>query len=844
MADRQVKVTLVAQVSGYLAGMESASRKTKDFANDSTERLARQREAFNVLGRAAFVAGAAVVAGIAVAINKFAEFDQAISNVKAVTQETTANMEKLRAAALDAGGRTVFTATEAANAIEELGKAGISTSDILGGALDGALSLAASGQLEVARAAEITATTLKQYNLAGDQAAHVADVLSAAAGKALGSVEDLAQGLKFVGPVAASMGVSLEETAGALALFADQGLVGEQAGTSLRGVLASLTSPSSQAAKEIERLGISLYDSNGRFLGLENTAGQLANAYRNLDDKSRDASLGIIFGNQQVTAARVLFASGAEKVAQYTAEVNDAGYAARVAADRMDNLRGDLEKLGGALDTALIQTGSGANDTLRSITQGATFLVDQIGGLPGPVLAAGLAIGVVGASAALAGGAALIAVPKWAAFKAALDNTKFSAARTATAVGLAGGAIGAATLIIGAFIDEQARIDAAGEAVRDSLDKTTGAFTQYSREIVAKELQDSGAAATAERLGISLETLTDAVFGNSDAIAEYRKNLPATAGASGQFATDIRKLNREFEGLAGKVSEAPDQLKALQQATDDASDSSARNADELKGISAAASDAGNQIQDLSDLIRGFADATLSTRDAQRQFQAAIDDAAASVKENGKTLDIGTEAGRKNQAALDAIAKTAKEAAAAVYEQTGSQESATDAIQAGRDALIKQLAALGITGDKAEAYADQLGLIPDNIDTVVNLDTSKAQKNFDAFFIKNNGKTIAVNLNAKEGRNFASGGYTGDGGKFQPAGIVHAGEFVVRSEVVPANRGALEMLNASGRMPGYASGGYVERSVNTTHKIEINATGVDPGTVTELLVQRLRTVGVA
>ena len=246
---RTVKVDLIANVNGYIAGMDRAAGATRAMANDSVVRLAQQRQAFDRLGRTALAVGVIAAAGVAIAVARFAEFDEAMSNVNAVTQETSENMGLLRDAALDAGGRTVFTATEAANAVEELGKAGISTADILAGALDGSLDLAASGQLEVARAAEIAATTMKQFGLAGTDTAHVADVLSAGAGKALGSVEDLAQGLKFVGPVAASMNVSLEETVGTLALFADQGLIGEQAGTSLRGVLSSLTSPSSLAAK-------------------------------------------------------------------------------------------------------------------------------------------------------------------------------------------------------------------------------------------------------------------------------------------------------------------------------------------------------------------------------------------------------------------------------------------------------------------------------------------------------------------------------------------------------------------------------------------------------------------
>ncbi|MGD9715190.1 MAG: phage tail tape measure protein, partial [Thermomicrobiales bacterium] len=691
------------------------------------------------------------------------------------------------------------------------------------------------------------ATTLKQYNLAGDQASHVADILSAAAGKALGSVEYLAQGLKFVGPVAASMGVSVVETAGALALFADQGLIGEQAGTSLRGVLSSLTSPSSQAAKEIERLNINLYDGQGGFIGLAGTAQRLADAYQGLDDRSRDASLGIIFGNQQVTAARVLFAAGGDEVAKYTREVNDAGYAARVAAERLNNLRGDLEKLSGALDTALIQTGSGANDVLRSITQSVTFLVDGVGNLPTPVLTAGLAVGTLTAAVALAGGTALIAIPRFAALKNALEDINVSARSTAVGVGLVGAAIGIATLVLSAFVAEQASSKARTDSFRESLDQTTGALTEYSREVAIKALEERGAFKDAERYGITQRELTDAVVEGGDALAAVQAKLDAySEGLSGtqkraaavqveNGATTIA-IRKTREELAAGVEE----WKNSKAATDD-------NSEALADLRGEAEGAGEAVSDLADLIRGFADATLSTREAERQFQAAVDDATAALAQNGATLDINTEAGRANEKALDQIAKTSKDAAVAIYEQTGSQELATQAITDGRQALIDQLAAFGIVGPEAEAYADNLGLIPSNISTVVDLDTTTAQQNLDQFIRLNNGRSVRINGTVVNGPGVATGGYISGPGTGTSDSIparLSNGEYVVKASAVRAVGVAyLDHINNQGMVPAYATGGYVTAppaQVSSQHvTYEINALGVDPETVTQLLVQKMR-----
>ena len=749
MANRTTKVTLMAEVSQYLEGMERAARATRETGTEA-EKLAQKRQAMEGLGRGALVFGALAAAGVALAVAKFAEFDQAMSNVNAVTQETAANQALLRDAALEAGGRTVYTATEAANAIEELGKAGLATADILGGGLDGALDLAASGQLEVARAAEITATTLKQYNLAGDQAGRVADVLSAGAGKALGSVEDLAQGLKFVGPVAQAMGISLEETTATLALFADQGIVGEQAGTSLRGMLSSLTSPSKQARAEIDELGITLYDASGTFLGLENAAGELNKAYGEMDGASRDASLGILFGNQQLTAANVLASKGADAVAEYTEAVNESGYAARVAADRLDNLAGDVEKLGGAFDTALIKSGSGANDTLRTMVQTATFLVDGFGDLPQPVLDASLAIGAVAAAVALTTGVIGTGLPKFMEFRTHLSTLGISGGKAALGIGLVGGAVGVAVIAISAFAQSQAEAKARTDALADSLDQSTGAFTEYTRDLVKDSLAardtfmgiDSGldsAYEAAEKLGLSLETVTDATMGNAEAYEVVKDALNQYNLVGEDRDAILKKLGlseNEYyaaqgqlrDGIVRTMTELGGSIEVTKQkiAADKTAAAAAKEqADALAVLEGRAVDTNDAIDGLADTIRGFGAATLDVRSAEREFQSAIDDATASLVENGATLDVNTDIGRENEAALDAIAEAAKDVAAATYDRTGSEEEAAAAVQRGRDALIEQLAQFGITGDAANAYADELGLIPGNVYTAVELDTSTA-----------------------------------------------------------------------------------------------------------------------
>lgn len=412
VTDRTVKVLLTAEVNGYLSGMDQAKRKTQEVTAASKEQQAAMLTAGTNIGLAVAAIGAAAAAASTLAVVKFAQFDKAMSGVKAATQATTAEMIDLRAAALEAGTDSQFSAAQAADAITQLGKAGLSTKDILSGGLSASLNLAASDNLDLATASGIAATAMQQFGLEGKDLGHVSDLLAAGANKALGGVEDLAAGLKFVGPVAHGMGVSIDETTAALAAFASQGILGEQAGTGLRGVLSSLTSPSAMAQKELERLGVTLYDSQGKFLGLTNMAGELSRAYAGMTDSQRDMSLGMIFGNMQVTAARVLYQQGAEGMQKWTAAVDDQGFAAKVASQQLDNLEGDLTKLGNTLNTALVRSGSAANDVLRQFVQLATDAAQSFADAPPAVQATVLAVLALTGAFGLLAGATVFLVPK------------------------------------------------------------------------------------------------------------------------------------------------------------------------------------------------------------------------------------------------------------------------------------------------------------------------------------------------------------------------------------------------------------------------------------------------
>jgi len=366
-----------------LSGATAAGQRFRDKMADAAK-AGLGAFGLNILSVTGAITG--LVSVIRGAVNTLADFDKALSSVSALGGDYAARIDEISEATKTAGIAFGFTAVESVQAVEELAKAGVAVEDILGGGLESALTLAAAGTISVADAAEVAATSMTVFGIAGSDVVRVADALTAGAIKALGGVDDLSNALKFIGPVAANLNVQLEETIGTLALFAQNGIKGEQAGTSLRGVLSSLTSPSKEAAKEMERLGIvteqgnNLFDERtGKFLGLANLSEQLSVAMKDLTDEERSQALGRIFGNQQVTAANVLYRSGAKDVKFWTAEVTDAGIAAEVAAAKTDSLPGAVDRFNSSLANLLLK-GSAVGDFFQSVVDGATDVINALSG--------------------------------------------------------------------------------------------------------------------------------------------------------------------------------------------------------------------------------------------------------------------------------------------------------------------------------------------------------------------------------------------------------------------------------------------------------------------------------
>ena len=400
--NENITIRMTADIADYSAKLQTAAHLTGKFDSFVKSAGTTGEKTGRILRALAVGAGAVAIAIGVDATRRFAEFDQAMAAVRANVTENAGELKKLETAALDAGRSGMFSATKAANAINELGKAGVSVKDIIGGGLKGALDLAAAGEMNAADAAELTASALNQFGLAGSKASHVADLLAAGANMAQGGVQDMGEALKNVGVNAHILGMSVEETVGALTLFASKGLVGSDAGTKFNAMLQNLVAPSIRAQGTIKKLGLQIYDSKGRFVGLASVAQQLHDKLGHLTQAQRNAAMGQMFSNAALTTANTLMEQGSKGVEKYTKMINQQGFASKVANTQMDNLKGQLTRLGNAWDTMLIKIGGGGKGVISSMIGAVTGLVNAFAGLPSGVQQAVIAItALVGAGAGL-----------------------------------------------------------------------------------------------------------------------------------------------------------------------------------------------------------------------------------------------------------------------------------------------------------------------------------------------------------------------------------------------------------------------------------------------------------
>ncbi len=416
-------------LAAQVAGATAANKKLESQANKTRASLTGLNTASGKLDAALLglrtAAGSAAVIGLgagalaAIALGKAlratigltAQFETQLNVFAATTGASAEQMERVAAAAEELGkdiSLPAVTAGDAAEAMTELAKAGLSVQDALNGAR-GVLQLATAAAISNSAAVEIAANAINAFGLAGRDAERVADVLANAANAAQGSILDMGIALQQAAAVGRQVGLTFEDTSTFLTILARNGLRSSDAGTSLRTALIRLVNPTKEAAAKIKELGIEIRDSQGNLR--VDIFQQFANATRELSPAARDAALALIGGQDAIRAFSILGRQSIGTLLRYRKELREQGTAADVAAARTKGLAGAGGALSSTLQTIATQIGLRVAPGITDFTNSLTAGISAISQSEGVISGLNSSLALLGSSLSLVGSVAATAAP-------------------------------------------------------------------------------------------------------------------------------------------------------------------------------------------------------------------------------------------------------------------------------------------------------------------------------------------------------------------------------------------------------------------------------------------------
>lgn len=325
------------------------------------------------------IIGATALAGVAAAsANVGTAFESQMSTVAAISGATGKEFAALEEKAKEMGATTQFSATEAGQAMEYMAMAGWKSSDMVDG-IAGIMNLAAASGEELASTSDIVTDALTAFGMTASESGRFADVLAAASSNANTNVSMLGESFKYVAPLAGTLGYTAEDTSIALGLMANAGIKGSQAGTSLKTAIANMSAPTAKQAAAMQKLGISLLDSEGGMKDLREVMIDLRTHFAGMSEAEQTAAASTIFGKEAMSGMLAIINAGETDFEKLTSAIdNSAGAAERMAAVRLDNLEGDITLLKSALEGLGIEIYQGMNAPMRKAAQMASKYIAQM----------------------------------------------------------------------------------------------------------------------------------------------------------------------------------------------------------------------------------------------------------------------------------------------------------------------------------------------------------------------------------------------------------------------------------------------------------------------------------
>lgn len=379
-------VTLAIKDTAYKQGLKDAEGN----ASSSTSKIGG---AFKTVGKAAKTAmaagSAAAVAFTKTSIDSGMNFDTAMSQVAATMGTTVDKIGNVEAKAEEMGRTTKYTATEAAEGMNILAQAGLSADEQISG-IGTVLNLASAGAMSLEESASYTAGAVKGFGDSMGNASYYADLMAKGATLANTDVRGLGEAFSGSAATAKNYGQSADSVTLSLLRLAEQNVTGSEASTALNRAMADLYTPTDNASKALDQLGLSAYKSNGEAKDFNDLVDELNGSLQGMTAEQKNNALATIFTTQGLQAFNKMTASSDATVQKFWKGIQDSsGSAAQQAATQLDNLKGDITLLSSAtegLELGFYNTFSGAiRGAIKGITSEVSGLAEAMesGGISG-----------------------------------------------------------------------------------------------------------------------------------------------------------------------------------------------------------------------------------------------------------------------------------------------------------------------------------------------------------------------------------------------------------------------------------------------------------------------------
>jgi len=352
--------------NGSVKGIK-AQNKSLQSVSKSSKNLTRNLGALFLAygGFKAFSAGAGSVI----------KFEQSMKKLEAVSKSTENEMKRLSSTAQELGASTEFSANQVGDGMNYMAMAGLSSSQILTSVGD-VLDLATAGMVSLGDASDISTNIMSGFGMEADSVGKIADVMTATFTNSNTSVQQLGEAFKYVAPVASALNVSLEETATAIGVMGNAGLQGSIAGTTLQTTLLRLASQTPQAKKAMDDLGVSVFDSTGEFIGIENAMQEFNKATANMGTQEKLDKLKKIFGAEALKGVIPLMDSAGDGYTKLFDKIANSGGVAEKTAEKMrSSMQGAIDSMMSALEGLAIAIGNDLLPAMKDIVTGITDVV-------------------------------------------------------------------------------------------------------------------------------------------------------------------------------------------------------------------------------------------------------------------------------------------------------------------------------------------------------------------------------------------------------------------------------------------------------------------------------------